>query len=493
MTITSDSYIQNITDSDAQSNPSFTITFPVYDKDDLYVWTKAVSTGVLTRQTRGVNYNVSISGTTGTLTWIGTTPDTSVATIRVQRHMKRVLQDEYKSAMLNLSNADIEGTLDKITMMAQQSIEVAPVETKHWTAVDERISDIADSSADTSAVSKSQVDLGVGGGTNPWTVASSDVGKFRRYTSSSSTASGEWATFTGLAEPRRQEFKYYTAAGWVDIAGNLPAIAGSADNDKLLMDINGTPTWTAVNEVGTSFDDSPSNKPGKVYSIVTHSGSRKSTVRSYNALSEVLPNKEGQRLTPLESALSTSEYVERNELELGRIFKITTHTVACSKKTGTTHHSGINGVTNSNDTVDHPVYLGTFDNTTADANAVVFLCPHLHEIPDDKSGTGFSATRWWLGGHRDATTGTIQDQTWSRSLVQDVTDYTFIMNVVSIDASTVTFTAASTLHETSKIHTNFSDWQGDNAPASSAQLQRFMKHPDSVNITFNVLWYKQES
>tara|TARA_R100001082_G_C4364878_1_gene161370 strand:+ start:500 stop:1717 length:1218 start_codon:yes stop_codon:yes gene_type:complete len=405
--------------------------------------------------------------------------------------MKRVLQDEYKSAMLNMSNADIEGTLDRITMMAQQSLEVAPVETKHWTAVDERISEIADSSADTSAVSKSQVDSGVGGGTNPWTVASSDVGKFRRYTSSSSAATGEWATFTGLADPRRQEFKYYTASGWVDIAGYLPAIAGSADNDKLLMDINGTATWTAVNEVGTSFDDSPSNKPGKVYSIVTHSGSRKSSVRSYNALSEILPNKEGQRLTPLETALSASEYVERNELELGRIFKITTHTVTCAKRSGASHYNGMS-TTNGDATYDHPVYLGTFDNMTADANAVVFLCPHLHEIPDDESANGHTATRWWYGAHRNST-ASAENKEWSNSGVQNIRDFSFIMNVVSIDASTVTFTAASTLHETSFMNPQYNnDWPG-NPPAATTLLQRFMKHPDSLNITFNVLWYKQES
>ena len=492
MTVTSDTYIQNITDQDEVASPSFTIAFPVYDVDDIYVWTKAVATGVLTRQTRGVNYNVSINGSTGTLAWVGNTPDNAVATIRVQRHMRRVLKDEYKSAMLQMSNADIEGSLDKITMLAQQSLGVDSTDVRNLTAVGDRVSDIADSSAETSAISKSQVDTGIGVGTSPWTVSSGDVGKHRKFTVSGAAAGG-WGTFTGLADPRGYMFKYYTAAGWVDISGNLPDIAGSADNYKLLMDIDGTATWTAVNEVGTTFDDSPANKPGKVYSIVTHSGERKSTVREYDALDEVLPNKEGQRLTPLETALSTGAtgYGLSNDLELGRTFKITTHTVTCTKKTSTTHH---NGLSTDDAASDHPVYLGTIDNMTGDDDTTVFLSPHMHAIPDDKTENGHTATRWWQGPHRDVPDVAEPLKVWSWSYAQDMFDFTFIMNVVSVTDSTVTFTAASMLHETSYIHSGMSDWGNmDNPPDTDIRVQRFMKHPDSISITFNVLWYLQRA
>ena len=57
MTVSSDSYIQNITDATGDiMNQEFTITFPVFDEDDIWVWTKATATGVLTKQVRGVNY-----------------------------------------------------------------------------------------------------------------------------------------------------------------------------------------------------------------------------------------------------------------------------------------------------------------------------------------------------------------------------------------------------------------------------------------------------
>ena len=82
----------------------------------------------------------------------------------------------------------------------------------------------------------------------------------------------------------------------------------------------------------------------------------------------------------------------------------------------------------------------------------------------------------------------------SYSLAQDMFDFTFIMNVVSVTDSTVTFTAASMLHETSYIHSGMSDWGNmDNPPDTDIRVQRFMKHPDSISITFNVLWYLQRA
>ena len=604
MTVSSDLYIQNITNSaGTASNPEFAITFPVYNEDDIWVWTKDVATGVLTKQVRGTNYKVKIDGTTGTLVWIGTTPAYTTATIRIQRHMERVQQDEYRDHRLGTTNNAMQSSLDKVSMMGQQSLEVDPLEQRHWTANGDRVGNIKDSASNDDAVSKSQVDTLVGGGTNPFTVSAGDVGKYRKYTGTGSAPTGSWQTLTGMADPKGKEFLYYTAAGWVDIAGNLPTIAGSADNGKVLMDISGTPTWITPKQVPVTFADSPSVTVGRPYSIVTHSSERVETVREYTAVPELLPNKPSQRLVSKETGFSTAN----NKMEFGRLFKITKHTVTCSKRTGTTDHTGIDGVSQGgsngtitfsgtqtagqtitiidtkgtskaylaasaqnlttdppqfdcdgsaaagatslkaciesakghngtiivsdnlagvltltqahsgsggnttitencdnvakvdfanggNDTVDHPVYIGQIDNIAEDDDVTLFLTSYDHEIPDDGSDIGFTPTRWWGGPSYNGSNPLTGIMSYSAS--QSVPHFSFIMNIYEQTDSLIKFSAASTLHESLYIYNRMTEWEGlpiEDYPVTDPTILRNMKHPDTLDITFNALWYLQRT
>ena len=202
MTVSSDSYIQNITDATGDiMNQEFTITFPVFDEDDIWVWTKATATGVLTKQVRGVNYEVRVSGTTGTLVWIGTAPHYNTSTIRVQRHMKRVQQDEYRTNNSNATPQGYQKGLDSVAMMNQQSVAVDALQPKNWSAANDRISNLGAGTASTDAVTKAQADTAVGGGTTPPTIGSGDVGKWATANSGGSYA---WATFNGLSDPKGQ-------------------------------------------------------------------------------------------------------------------------------------------------------------------------------------------------------------------------------------------------------------------------------------------------
>ena len=128
----------------------------------------------------------------------------------------------------------------------------------------------------------------------------------------------------------------------------------------------------------------------------------------------------------------------------------------------------------------------------------VFLCPHKHNIPNDESLVGHTATRWWTGPHwiwgNDP-----NDAILSMSSAQSPENFSFIMNVYEQDGSNIKFSAASLLHESMFIWNNMGfpiqnpggsdEWP----PETDYRIRRFMKHPDSMDITFNVLWYLQKS
>ena len=450
MTVSSDSYIQNITDATGDiMNQEFTITFPVFDEDDIWVWTKATATGVLTKQVRGVNYEVRISGTTGTLVWIGATPHYNTATIRVQRHMKRVQQDEYRTNNSNATPQGYQKGLDSVAMMNQQSIAVDTLQPKNWSGDNDRISNLETGTASSDAVNKAQVDTAVGGGTTPLTIDSGDVGK---WATANSGGTYDWSTFSSLADPKGQEFKYYTGTGWTDI-DNLATITGSGDNNKLLMDIDGTATWTSVVEWATSFDPSVSDQPGRVYAINLDSGTYKDTVRDYHAAPQLLENKEGRRLTAITTGYDAAIGLKN---EYSKDFKITRHAVTCSKKLPivSNYYSGLG------ESGDHPVYLGTVPNITGNVGAVPYFNSRLHYV--DPS--------WWVSPGNT-----------NMGLYQEVEGFAFVFNIVSITTSTVTFVAASLLQE------------GANLVGGGDTVLRFMQHPETMTISFNILWYREKA
>ena len=469
MTITADTYIQNISTT-GQTNPSWTITFPVFDEEDIWVWKVYTATGVLEKLVRGQHYEVTIDDTTGTLKYYGVTDNYTTSTLRVQRHMKRVQQDEFKTGNANATTLGYQRALDKMAMMNQQSLEIDPLQPEDWTAKGDAISNVADGSETGDAVTKSQVDTALGGGTTPPTIASEDVGQWL-----TANASGgySWEAFSGTDDPKGQEYKHYTVQGWKDIGENLPTIAGSADNGKLLMDVGGTATWVTAKEWLTSFDDSPLVKANKPYSIVEHSSrgvtSYVPSVRDYAAAPDLLPNAEGQRLTALETGYSAA----LNKLEFGRVLKITEHSVVCRRRPeGSSVANYYNGLGESSD---HAVYVGTVSNLTGSTSCFPFFNSHQHVVPDDYSFNGGTETRWWT----EAYGGWMYDG----GAQMLGAGFSYVFNIISITTSTITFAAASLLHESSPVNGDF----------DPGLIRRFMKHGETATINFNVLWYQQKT
>lgn len=461
---TTDTYIQQITTT-GQSNPSWTITFPVYEEDDIWVWKDYTTTGVLEKLTRGQHYEVTIDDTTGTLKYYGTTDVSATSTLRVQRQMKRVQVDEFRTGNANATTLGYERALDKLSMKNQQSLEIDPLQPKDWTARGDAIRDIVDGTADTDAVSKSQVDTALGGGTTPPTIASGDVGQ---WATAGSGGAYTWEDFDGTDDPKGQEFKHYTVSGWVDISANMPTITGSGDNNKLLMDVGGTATWVTAKEWLTSFADSPGDGTDRVYSVGENRGNAVPTVRDYAAATDLLPNKEGQRLIALETGYSAAE----NKLEFGRTLKITEHSVTCLKRPASS--SVANYYSGLGENADHAVYVGTIPNLLGDSNTSAFFTSHQHFVPDDGSVNGGTETRWWTEGYGG--------WMWQGAVQTVAGGFSYIFNIISITNSTITFAAASTLHEVSTIP----------YPGNEITCHQFMQHGESTTINFNVLWYLQK-
>tara|TARA_R110000824_G_scaffold71733_4_gene183540 strand:+ start:5602 stop:6999 length:1398 start_codon:yes stop_codon:yes gene_type:complete len=465
MSITS-SNIQRIVTT-GQSNPSFTIDFPVYDVDDIWVWKRVTATGVLEKLERGLHYNVSISNTTGTLTYVGTTDSALTSSLRVQKQMKRVQFDEYKTGNRNATYKSYEQALDKVASMNQQSIQPDPNKPNDFTAgvplgtvfYGDRVGDLVDGTASTDAATKSQVDTALGGGTSAPTIASADVGQWLTANSSNTSS---WEAFTGTDDPKGNEYKYYTVNGWVDI-NNLATIAGSGDNGKLLMDINGVATWTTANQYLTTFADSATATHGRPYTLATHSSARVPTVRDYMASPPLLPNIPSQRLSSVETGFSTAV----NKMEYKRSFTTTQHSVSCAKKSATDkYYSGLL------EQCDHPVYVGTVANPFGSTGVIPFFTSHVHEIPNDH-GAEHTTTRWFKGAGGSE---------YTDSGMEDNGGFTFVFNIISVTTSTITFAAASTLHENSHLP----------LPLDALTIHRFIKHPETLTINFNILWYEQK-
>jgi hypothetical protein len=472
MSFTTPVTIQKITTYNLVVNPSWVLDIPVYDADDVWVWQVDYTTGVLTKLQRGVNYDISVSGSVGTLQYIGTTEGSSKSHLRVQRHMLRVQDDEFKTGNRNATYLTYEQSFDKLMMKNQQAIPIDPRKPSDWTAgyeydpeafYKDRINNVADGTASADAVTKSQVDTAVGGGTTPPSIVSADVGQWITANSLGST----WEPFVGTHNPKGKEYLYYTVAGWVEI-DNMATIVNAADDGKLLMDIDGQATWVTPNEYLTTFADSATATSGRVYSVATHSGARVSTVRDYIAAEPLLPNKKSQRLTSKETGWAAAT----NKTEFGRSFSIEEHSIVCNKRpvdsTVENYYSGLG------DQCDHPVFVGTFPNPYGTTAAQPFIESFHHEIPNHGNASGHTPERWYIGEHGDAY--------WETGMTLNI-GFSWVINIISVTADTVTFAASSLLHETSNLP----------YPLAGTGSYRFIKHPESVTIKIQVLWYQQKS
>ena len=464
MTITSDTYIQNITDSGGDiMNEEFTINLPIENENEVIVWEVSTSTGVLTRIKRGEDYQILKVGDVWKLAYIGAAPHYNTATIRIQRHLLQTQPNFYNKDAQKVTPESIQKGFDETLKMIQQTVSTNTLDAKSWSLGNERISNLASSSnSANNAVTKKEVDDLIGGGTTPITVNSSDVGKWATADSSNGYA---WSTFNGTPETRGQEYKYLTGEGWVDI-NNIVDIDGSGDNNKLLLDVNGTPVWTSRRHLPSESTTNLYNAEGiRPYGIVstTHRGS--TTIfqgsRPHRAAPSLLPNETGNRLRKKdEPAFGWGKDVQcENDWEVGTY--ITSHTVTCrSRPEGGSNASWYSGIGEKDDSsnygmCDHPVYLGTFPNMYPNNACRVFLMSHLHVTPSS-----------WLTAEGGNPATPLK--------------FGYIFNIVSITSETITFVAASTLHEVETM---------TDPPPTGGGYKRHITHPEVNDIGFNCMWY----
>ena len=460
MTVTSDSYIQNITNATGDiMNQQFTITFPIENEDEVFVWEVATSTGVLTRIKRGEDYQIVKVNGAWTLEYIGATPHYNQATIRLQRHLLQTQPNYYNSDARKVTPESIQKGFDETLKMIQQTATINSLDAKAWSLGDSRITNLASGGTTSSnAVTKKEVDDLIGGGTSPMTIGSSDVGK---WATANSSGGYTWSTFQSTDDPKGQEYKYLTAQGWKKI-DNIADISGSGDNNKLLTDVNGVATWATKRSLQSESEIINVGR-GKVWSVLKETGrsgtTRDDGDRSHRAAPYLLPNERGNRLLKnLSLSLSGDDFCE-NEWGQGQI--ITQHTVSCrARPEGGSNASWYSGIGEKDDSdrygyCDHPVYLGTFDNIYGSTNATVYLMSWLHQTEPE----------WFVGLYNE----------------QLPLMFPFFFNIVSITSSTVTFVAASALHEVEKLHEAPTDLPG-------SYCERHIKHPEVLDISFNCLW-----
>jgi len=464
MTVTSETYIDDITPS-ATANEEFLLTFPIRNNNELYVWTQDVTTEVYTRQYRGMAYQVRIEDSGAAyLVWIGTSPVGADTHIRAQRHMQGLQEGEYITSYSNVTPTGFQVGIDAIIKIALQTMRQDLEEKKHWTTGGERITGVGDALLSAEVVNKSQVVGAVGGGTSDWSIASEDVGQW-------ATADGAggytWEPFNGTPDPRGKEYKYLTGTGWTTIY-SIDQVYGTKSENKLLMDVDGLPTWTAVQE--TPVTDAVSNTNwavGRAVSIHRYDPGGGNVdaagFNDYHCAPDLLPNETSMRLTSIEDA---SDYAAAKglKMEFSKQLKMTKHTVSCRRKPDSAYayddYSGIGNTTDYHGQCDHPVYVGSFVNPTADASAIPFFTPQLVSLPISY---------------------VVPEENPHEFL-----NFTYVMNLISIDATTVTFAAASLLHER---YYNTS-WKDDNLPGWGDNTnQRLIAHPETEDITFTVIWY----
>ena len=344
--------------------------------------------------------------------WQGVSPTTSV---RIQRHLTQNQLNRYREA----TPTAYEKILDDVAARTQQGLINDPLQKNQWSANDDKISNVRDGVLDDDLVTKKQVDDDVGGGTDDgtvWNIGAGDVGKY-----ATSNGSGfDWQSFTNMPDPKGQEGKTLDGTpSWADI-DNVPLASSGTAND-VLKDVDAKPTWTTVREYPND------GTADQILSVEDDGGGGRQQVwRNYRGVPKYLPANAMSVLTQKDAANTDAlrnEFVEH--------FGVTNIEV-----TGTLgDHTGT-------DVVDHQVYKATFTNHLGVVPDFIHISAGTY-IPDDANGDTL--------GHASS----------------------FIINIVSMTATTITIAAASLLHET------------------AANDDPTYTHETSVQIPLNILWVKR--
>ena len=239
MTISSTQFIIKLDRSGVTpvEDEEFDITFPYADASEILVWT--IEDDIYVRKRIGTDYYLLFDK----IVWNGMAPSEDM---RIQRYVKYDQPNTYKTT----EPKSLEKGMDDLCLRGQQQLQIDALQPQHFDAENDTISNVGrdtdESSPRNQAITKEEVDdtLNDTSGTNTFFIGDSgDVDKYLK--TNTPPADPTWETVDGAPDPKGQEGKYLTEGGW-ETFGVIPD--ASADAQKLLKDVDGTPTWTEVNE-----------------------------------------------------------------------------------------------------------------------------------------------------------------------------------------------------------------------------------------------------
>lgn len=406
---------------DGTSSQSLGIPFYAPHNDTIYVWAMD-SDGVLTRKNIGDYYNLTLSVKKDASGYYGyVTPTTtfpSPFTIRIQRVVEMT---QLHAPSESVSTSAIERMLDYTTIQNQQLLTSSAEDYRKADAKNNRISDLPTPLIDLHVANKDYAisvlgDPSTKGVHSGWTIASANVGKFA---GSNGLSTPWWTSFNGYPDTTGQWFKYLTPNGWKEFT-DTPA--PTSDDNYLLMDVSGTPTWSQIYEV-------PDPSVPTAYEVLERTNATEPATygwRDNGFLPVPLPTMDGQ-------------FVHKHATEGRNVWsdiKIMTGKAAVTFSgdyTGVTGSGGAGAAIQS-----HRVWLGSM-NIRFEATPVAFFasCDFVESVAPNKL---------WFDPNTEGTIGEPSwgwcPGSWSHNL-----RWTPTLNIGAISATSVTLTATSPLHK----------------------------------------------
>ena len=419
MTISSETTVVEYS-GNGSSSQKLAIPFYIPEKDAVYVWS-IDSDGVLTRRYLGEYYEIEIllnadsSGNYGYITPVSTFA--SGLTIRIHRLIEMTQQHE---VIENSSHDSIERMLDYVTVQNQQIIGHTEKDYRHWDAKNMKISNLATPTNKADIANRDYVKTKIGesnrtGGT--WTIGSSDVGK---YATSNSLNSLVWTAFSGYPDPYGQWHKYLTPNGWKEFTEG-PA-ANSNDN-YLLMDVSGTPTWSQIYDL-------PNPGATTAYNVLERTNG--STPATFNwRTNGFMPTG-----TPQEGQLVCKHGSEgRNIWSDKRLITGKTPITFSGDFTGVTGSSGSHGTIES-----HRVWQGTLEYAFGATPTCFFAIAEPRHVAYNHP------TAYWFSPNSEGTQGESNFGACPTRYTYNIAD-TVVININSLSSTSIDLSATSMFHK----------------------------------------------
>ena len=240
MSVSSTQYIHTIDRSaiTPSLDEEFDVPFAISDATELIVWT--IVDTLLVRKYIGRDYFLLGDK----VVWNGLAPSEDM---RFQRHVKYDQPGRFETTVPE----SIEDGLDQLCHKGHQILSADTLSPRNFSCEDDRLTSLTNDTtatpSATSAVNKKYVDdaLPDVSGTNSYYLNdATDVGKFLK--TNTAPAVPSWVNISGFDDPKGEEGNYLTEAGWTGF-GIIPV--ASDDANKVLKDVSGVPTWTAISEL----------------------------------------------------------------------------------------------------------------------------------------------------------------------------------------------------------------------------------------------------